>query len=298
MTRSMENKMNTNFKPALLLLCVAFASTATAFGQGGGFGRGRGANGASGAPVQAPMAGGRFKIYPQDAADRGLAAYNTNCGYCHGERAKGGNAGPDLYTSDVSLHDEDGVGMAAYLKGDVHQKAVKLDLPQPTVYDIAAFIHSRIIVAAINRGGDVHPDEVLKAGNAKAGEAYFNGAGKCNTCHSAKGDLAGFATKYGDAVDVQQKFLFPRPAFGRISKAAQTTVTVTPPAGKPVSGVLDRIDDFNVSLRDADGEYHAWTRTPALKVVVTDPFAAHIALLDQYTDKNIHDLTAYLETLK
>jgi cytochrome c oxidase cbb3-type subunit III len=65
-----------------------------------------------------------------------------------------------------------------------------------------------------------------------------------------------------------------------------------------VTGVLDRIDDFNVSLRDSDGEYHAWMRTPALKVKVTDPYAAHNELLDEYTDKNMHDLTAYLETLK
>ena len=75
-------------------------------------------------------------------------------------------------------------------------------------------------------------------------------------------------------------------------------VTVTPPSGPAVIGVLDRVDDFNVSLRDKDGEYHAWTRTPQLKVKIDDPYKAHADLLDRITDKNMHDVTAYLETLK
>ena len=75
-------------------------------------------------------------------------------------------------------------------------------------------------------------------------------------------------------------------------------VTVTPAAGPAVTGTLLAIDDFNVSLRDSSGEYHGWKRTPGLRVVKNDPYAAHVALLDQYTDKNMHDLFAYLETLK
>ena len=58
------------------------------------------------------------------------------------------------------------------------------------------------------------------------------------------------------------------------------------------------LDDFNVSLRDAAGEYHSWTRMPSLKVEKTDPYQAHIDLLNQYTDKNMHDIVAYLESVK
>ena len=76
------------------------------------------------------------------------------------------------------------------------------------------------------------------------------------------------------------------------------TVTVTPPSGAAVSGVLVQMDDFNVSLRDASGDFQTFKRTPDLKVVKTDPLAAHIALLDTITDKNMHDVVAYLETLK
>jgi cytochrome c oxidase cbb3-type subunit 3 len=76
------------------------------------------------------------------------------------------------------------------------------------------------------------------------------------------------------------------------------TVTVTPASGAAVSGVLVQMDDFTVSLRDASGTLRTFPRAPTLKVVKTDPFAAHHALLDVITDKNIHDVVAYLETLK
>jgi hypothetical protein len=76
------------------------------------------------------------------------------------------------------------------------------------------------------------------------------------------------------------------------------TVTVTPSPGEPVTGVLIRIDDFTVSLRDASGSYRTFTLTPATTVDVRDPLEAHHALLDSITDKNIHDVAAYLETLK
>ena len=47
-----------------------------------------------------------------------------------------------------------------------------------------------------------------------------------------------------------------------------------------------------------EARFVRFARTPALKVVKTDPLAAHHALLDTITDKNMHDVVAYLETLK
>lgn len=295
--------MNSNLKTPLLLLSLALACTATAVAQGGGRGR-AGAGGASGGPPPVPLAGGRFRIYPQDAVDRGLTAYNTNCGYCHGARGKGGNAGPDLYTSDITLHDEEGVGMAAYLKGDVHQKAVKLDLAQPTVYDIAAYLHSRIIVAAINRGGDIHPDEVLKAGDAKAGEAYFNGSGGCAKCHSATGDLKSVGAKY-DPATLQDRLVMPRGGgrggFGRSGAPdpMAVTATVTLPNGQTVKGLPLRVTDFDVTLRLDDGSTQTWARDNGIpKVDLHDPLAAHIEVMRTLKDGDMHNLAAYLATLK
>jgi cytochrome c553 len=139
-------------------------------------------------------------------------------------------------------------------------------------------------------------------GDAKAGAAYFNGEGKCSGCHSPTGDLAHIASRM-DAPALQQRFLFPgggRGGRGRGGDVAAkpVTVTVTLSSGASVSGVLAHLDDFNVSLRDSSGEYQSFKRTPALKVVEHDPAQAHHDLLDKYTDKNIHDIVAYLETLK
>ena len=76
------------------------------------------------------------------------------------------------------------------------------------------------------------------------------------------------------------------------------TLTVTPPSGPEVTGTPVVFDDFTVAVRDAAGEYHSWTRTRDLKVVKNDPFAAHDEWLEKYTDKNMHDIVAYLVTLK
>ena len=296
--------MNTNLKPALLLFCVALAGTTTAFAQGGG-GRGRGGAGAAtGGPPPVQLLGGRFKAYPQDAADRGLPLYNTNCGYCHGEHAKGGKSGPDLVTSDISLHDEDGVGIGDYLKGAKHQGVAKLDIPQATLYDIAVYIHSRITTAALQRGGPVHPEEVLKAGNADAGKTYFNGAGGCTKCHSVDGNLKGVGGKY-DAATLQDRIVMPRGGrgggFGRggAPDPLAVTATVTLPNGQTVKGLPIRVTDFDVTLRLDDGSTQTWARNNGVpKVDLTDPLAGHVEIMKHLKDSDMHNLTAYLATLK
>jgi hypothetical protein len=130
-------------------------------------------------------------------------------------------------------------------------------------------------------------------GNLEAGRAYFNGAGKCNTCHSPTGDLAGVGRK-DNPLDLQQRFLFPR-------RSKPLQVTVTPSGGQPVTGVLERIDDFSVALRDASGEYRTFSRDSRdknVKVDINDPLATHNQMLDVYTDQDMHNVVRYLESLK
>jgi cytochrome c oxidase cbb3-type subunit 3 len=297
--------MNMNLKPALLL-AIALACTATAFAQGRG--RGAGAAAATG-PQQPQLVGGRFKAYPQEAVTRGLPAYNTTCGYCHGERGKGGNGGPDLITSDVVLHDEDGVGLAEHLKTDVHQKAAKLDLTQAAVYDIASYLHSRIIATA-NHNDPIHVDDVAKAGDPKAGQAYFNGAGGCAKCHQPEGNLKGIGSKY-DIVALQDRIANPRAGgrggFGRGAAPAgpaapdpnAITATVTLANGQTFKGIAIVNSDFDVTLRLADGSTQTWARNNGVpKVELTDPMAEHLVILTKLKDTDLHNLTAYLATLK
>jgi mono/diheme cytochrome c family protein len=222
------------------------------------------------------------------AADRGKKLYSQFCINCHGALAKGTENGPDLIRSVPVLRDRLGSELGPALKKAANHKA---DLTASQVVDLSHFLKQYIEQTVRNRNAS-RPPNVL-TGNASAGRAYFNGAGKCSTCHSPAGDLAGVGKKY-DPVTLQQRFLFPRTA--RERKPIQ--VTVTPPSGPPVSGTLERIDDFNVSLRDASGAFHGWRRVPELKVELRDPYAAHDELLDQYTDTDMHNIVAYLETLK
>jgi cytochrome c oxidase cbb3-type subunit 3 len=224
------------------------------------------------------------------AADRGKLVYTQFCINCHGGTAKGSDRGPDLIRSAVVLRDRLGNGIGPAIgKGAEHQAK----LTDAQVVDLSHFLHQRIESTASNRNARGTLNVVT--GNAQAGRAYFNGAGKCSTCHSPTGDLAGIATRTSPAVNLQQRFLFPSLTRGG---PKQVEVTVTPVGGRPVSGTLLRIDSFNVSLRDVSGEYQTIRRGPNVKVEIRDPLAAHHELLDQYTDADMHNVLAYLETLK
>lgn len=237
----------------------------------------------------------------QDSADRGGEIFANQCSQCHGSDARGGAAGPDLIRSLVVLHDRaqqlHGSELAPLLKkAPTHN----FDFTQAQAADISEFL-TRAVNRTLRSGYSNQPTKML-SGDAKAGQVFFKGAGGCNGCHSPTGDLAGIATRY-DPAALQQRFVFP--ASGRGARGpggpaqpAKRQVTVTPPSGKPVTGTLVRIDDFNVSLVDSSGQNHAWARVPGMKVEVIDPYAAHVALLDKYTDADIHNMTAYLETLK
>jgi cytochrome c oxidase cbb3-type subunit 3 len=128
----------------------------------------------------------------------------------------------------------------------------------------------------------------LLTGNAAAGKAYFNGAGGCSHCHSPSGDLAGIAKKYSPA-DLQARFLYP--------PNVPKTATVTSASGQRINGELVYQDAFSIALKGRDGWYRSWPRDK-VTVQIHDPLAAHLELLHKYTEKDVHDLFAYLETLQ
>jgi mono/diheme cytochrome c family protein len=230
-------------------------------------------------------------------ADLGKKTFIAHCGFCHGSDGAGGEGGSDLIRSVVVAHDRHGEEIAkVVLPGRPEKGMPPIKLTETQIEEIAHYLHQRVAEKASRRA---RPIDVV-VGDAKAGQAYFNGAGKCNTCHSPIADLAGIASKF-DALDLQQRFIVPRGRGGRGGGQPErnpTQVTVTPGSGPAVSGTLVRIDDFDVALRDAAGEYRSWKRTASLKVELRDPYAAHVELLDQYTDTDIHNLLSYLVTLK
>jgi len=249
-------------------------------------------------PAAAPRPGGNMLIsrsVPDAAAvERGQKTFVGNCGFCHGTTAQGGDTGPDLVRSPLALDDERGDKIGPVIEQGRPGKGMPaFHLPPDQIQDIAAFLRSRQ-QAAIDRNAYAILDVVT--GDREKGRAYFNGAGRCHSCHSPTGDLAGIAKKY-DAVTLQSRLLYPRPR-SRDEQSTRPKVTVTPASGQSISGTLEFVDDFNVALRDASGDYHAFSRDARLKVEIRDPLAGHSELLKKYTDADMHNVLAYLETLK
>jgi cytochrome c oxidase cbb3-type subunit III len=231
------------------------------------------------------------------AAERGKALFQKNCAFCHGANATGAE-GPDLLRSTIVLHDEKGETIApVILKGRPDKGMPSFSaLTQAQVYDLAEFLHQRVEQAA-NRFG--YKMQNIVTGDAKTGREFFNGAGHCSSCHSPTGDLAHIASKFEPA-DLQAQFLYPAKAYDDDEDAIEARavhVKITLPSGEIVSGTLKRMDDFEISIWDESGAYRSWPRH-GLKIEVDDPLKAHRELLAKYTDADMHNLLAYLETLK
>jgi mono/diheme cytochrome c family protein len=216
------------------------------------------------------------------AAKRGSAVYTQNCINCHGAAARGTETAPDLIRSPLvlvrgSLGQRTGSG-ARRLVG--HNAALTSD----QVLDLTHFLKQQLEATARNRNPAAPPN--VLTGDAQLGRAYFEGAGGCAKCHSATGDLAGVGRRY-EPMDLQQRFLFPR-------SMKPVRATVTSASGPAVTGEVVKIDDFDVSVTDSAGQYHAWTRGPNLRVDIDDPLRQHHEMLDHYTDQDIHNIVRYL----
>jgi len=277
--------------PAIICLTVAFALVTHCQAQEPAVNPGgRGARGEA-----AAISGSKED---PAAVDRGAKLYATHCAGCHGNTARGNQGAPDLIRSIIVLTDEKGILIAPVLRnGRPEQGMPKPNLNEAQIADLIAWLHVQTYAAG-HRNTYAFLDVVT--GDGKKGEAYFNGAGGCNQCHSPTGDLKGIASRY-DPFALQQRWLGPRGGRGGRggSNRSAMTVKVTLRSGETVSGVLDRVDDFSVSLYDASGRYRSFLREGNVpKVEITDPLRAHTELLHKYTDADIHNVTAYLVTLK
>lgn len=234
----------------------------------------------------------------RQAADRGNQLFGPACGFCHGANARGAS-GPNLLRSALVLRDEKGELIAPVIHNGRADKGMPAfaSFSNAQLYDLAEFLHLQVDLVA-NRG--TYKVQNAIRGDAKAGEAYFNGPGRCHTCHSPTGDLAHLGSKF-EAPDLQQTFLYPASrsfGFGASNGAGSEKATVTLASGESVSGTLRHLDDFNVVLLDARGKAQSFALENGTRVQLEDPLLAHRQLLDQYTDDDMHNLTAYLGTLK
>jgi cytochrome c oxidase cbb3-type subunit 3 len=283
---------------------------APAQGRGGRVGR-------AGGPPGAPAGGGgqRGAVFPaqQRAAGdpaviaRGKTLYGINCQSCHGVDLRGGDqGGPNLLRSQVVLSDKAGELIVPIIHGSRQNMGMDpINLSDDDASAVAEFLHS--VAATMQgqggppRGNPVPPNEAVLVGSAMAGQTYF--ASKCSSCHSVTGDLKGIGGRYTDARMLQNNWVGGGEGGGRggggAGNSKPVTVTVTPAAGTNVEGRLVRIDDFIVILEQADNSQRSFRRNGDVpKVEIHDPLEAHKMLLTVLNDKDMHDVTAYLASIK
>src|SRR5213080_36461 len=129
---------------------------------------------------------------PPEQVAHGQQVFRSNCGFCHGSDARGGETGPNLVRDQVVLADQRGELITPVVQNGIPARGMpKFALSVADIAAIAAWLHSQPLS---DRGAPSNLD--ILVGNAKQGEAYFNGAGRCTQCHSVTGDLAGIGGKY------------------------------------------------------------------------------------------------------
>ncbi len=249
------------------------------------------------------------KRAPEDPAQvaRGKTLFEINCRGCHGHDLRGGDlGGPNLLRSQAALSDLHGELIVPIIQGSRQKQGMpNIGLRTPDAQAVAAYVRS--VIETI--GGQGKPPSAgeqvvsILVGNAAEGKSYFDA--KCSSCHSATGDLGGLASKITDQRKLQDAWIVGgqsdearRTAPGDPPGRSTVTASVATPSGE-VNGQLVKIDDFLVTLQLADGTQQSFARNgDSPEVVVHDPLKAHQEMLTQLTDKDMHDVTAYLVTLK
>jgi len=261
---------------------------------------GRGAGGGNAAPTTFPA---KQRQIDTTLAARGNTLYGTHCLSCHGSDLRGGQrGGTNLLRSALVLNDKSGELIFPVVRDGLNNAGMSpmspMTVPQDDVKAIAEYIHSIAATAANQGGPPPGPPLALNilVGNADAGRTYF--AAKCKSCHSETGDLKGIAGRFANPRDLQNYWIAGGGGRGA-NNQTPVTATITLQNGQKVEGQLNRIDDFIVILNMTDGSTQSFHRAGDVpKVDIKDPRTAHRNLLPEYTDKDIHDLTAYLVTLK
>ncbi len=302
-----------------LRAAVEGASQAPPAGRGGGVqapgAQGGGRGGGGGQRGRGPATFPAQQRPPGDPAliAKGRGIYSVSCSACHGLDLRGGQlGGPNLLRSQLVLNDQEGELIQPVVQnGRPGTAMVPIPLSADDIKAVAAYLHD-VQAAGGNQGRPPAgaPVELnVLVGDAKAGAAFFGQ--HCSSCHSPTGDLQGIGARIPDAKELQNSWIVGGSGRGggrgraggggRGAGADRRTVTavVTPPGGQKVEGRLVRLDDFLVTVELADGSTRSFRRQGDVpRVEVRDPLAQHRALLSTYTDKNMHDVTAYLVTLK
>lgn len=224
------------------------------------------------------------------AAERGAPLFQANCAVCHGKQARGA-MGPSLITSDEVLGDDHGEKLVQYLKVGRPGKGMPsfATMPDDQLKDIAEYLHLQVEDVA-NRG-TYHVLNIL-VGDAAKGQAFV--AAHCMACHSAE-TFTHIASSFRSPEQLQKGWIWPSRA-GNASLAISATVKTLD--GSTIAGQVTQVSDFRITVVDRAGQTHVIDRKPGVEVKVDDPLAAHEEWIMTLTNDDMHNVTAYLETLK
>jgi cytochrome c oxidase cbb3-type subunit 3 len=225
----------------------------------------------------------------QAAAKRGEPLFQRNCAFCHGPQARGA-MGSNLITSDEVLGDDHGEHLVPFLKKGRPGNGMPAfaSMSDDQLRDIGEFLHLQVEDVA-NRG-TYHLLNIL-VGNAAEGRAYVNA--HCMSCHTAE-TFAHTANRFRSAEQLQRGWIWPtRNSDGSLL----ATATVKTPGGRVIAGRVAQVSDFRIMLVDAAGQMHVIDREPGVEVQIKDPLTAHQELIMKLTNADMHNVTAYLETL-
>jgi len=227
------------------------------------------------------------------AAARGEPLYIQSCAFCHGQQARGAT-GSSLITSDEVLHDDHGEHLVAFLRKGRPEKGMPAfaTMPDDQLRDITEFVHLQVEAIA-NRGG-YHVLNIL-VGVEEKGRQYVSA--RCIPCH-APGSFAHIASRFRSPEQLQKGWISPPQSTGPEDRMRAITAAVEMPEGGTIAGRVTEVSDFRITLVDRDGQTHRIDRRPGVKVRMNDPIAAHQQMIMTLANDDMHNVTAYLETLK
>jgi len=282
-------------RQTILIWSAALIAAASAIAQPKGQAKGAPRNPAQSPASQPGPKTATPQSYPVEQVQAGELRFTAQCGFCHGRDATGGETGPDLTRSELVAEDVRGNKIGPVLRAGRPDKGMPaFALSEADASAIVAFLHDQKTKFETLGGGRRAVDTAdLTTGDATAGRLYFNGAGGCSGCHSVTGDLARIATRY-QGLTLLQRMLYPtagKPA------PARPKVTVTLTTGKKISGRLASEDEFTIVVLDPAGARKTFEKL-AVEFKIDDPMSAHFDQLGKYTDQDMHDVFAYLDTLK
>jgi cytochrome c oxidase cbb3-type subunit 3 len=239
------------------------------------------------------------QTYPADQIQAGESRFISQCGFCHGRDAQGGESGPDLTRSLLVAGDVRGDKLTPLiLAGRPAAGMPAFSLPSADIDAIVAFIHDAKTKTESEKGNRRSVDvEDLQTGNAEAGKQYFNGAGGCAKCHSESGSFATVGARF-QGLALMQRMLYPRNRGPRAATPDLLPATVVTSAnGQTISGRLTYRDEFTITIVDANEWSHSFP-VATVKIEGDDPLREHTEQLGKYTEKDMHDVFAYLQSLK